>query len=93
VHEDISDGRDKDFDEAKKLLNEATRVYLLGFGFGGRNVERLGLAELEPSEYSGTAYGMTQKETSQCKALCGNRPNLNYNFPALEFLRNVATLN
>jgi hypothetical protein len=92
VHEDISDGRDKDFHEAKKLLQEATRVYLLGFGFGTRNVERLGLDAIEPSEYAGTAYGMTPKETAQCKALCGNRPNLNHSFPALEFLRNMATL-
>ena len=40
VHEDITDGRDKEFTRAKVLLGEAERVYLLGFGFGARNVER-----------------------------------------------------
>jgi hypothetical protein len=93
VHEDITDGRDKEFKRAKELIADAARVYLLGFGFGGRNVERLGLANVEAHDYAGTAYGMTSKETNQCKVLCGNRANLNQNFPALEFLRNMASLN
>jgi hypothetical protein len=33
VHEDITD-RDKDFNQAKQLLKDARRVYLMGFGFG-----------------------------------------------------------
>jgi hypothetical protein len=93
VHEDITDGRDREFTRAKELIADAARVYLLGFGFGGRNVERLGLATVEAHDYAGTAYGMTSKETNQCKVLCGNRANLNQNLPALEFLRNMATLN
>jgi hypothetical protein len=91
VHEDIKD-RDADFTTAKVLLSKAERVYLLGFGFGARNVERLGLVEFQPGQCAGTAYGMTGKEAAQCKALCGNRPTLFDSLLALEFLRTVAVL-
>ena len=42
IHEDITD-RDKDFNNAKDLIANAERIYLMGFGFGRKNVERLGL--------------------------------------------------
>jgi hypothetical protein len=93
VHEDVTDGRDGEFTWAKELIGDAVRVYLLGFGFGSRNVERLGLAAIKAKDYAGTAYGMTPKESNQCKALCGNLPSLHHNYAALEFLRNVASLN
>jgi hypothetical protein len=92
VHEDITDVRDKEFTKAKELLGGAMRVYLLGFGFGARNVERLGLASIQASGFSGTSFGMTLKETEQCKVLCGGRVNLFPTYPALEFLRNSAAL-
>jgi hypothetical protein len=93
VHEDITDGRDKDFAQAKELIGTATRVYVLGFGFGGRNAERLGLAEVKSADYQGTAVGLTPKEVRQCRSLCGDRINLHPNWDSLDFLRQVATLN
>jgi hypothetical protein len=93
VHEDITDGRDKDFAQAKQLLDEAKRVYLLGFGFGARNVERLGLANVRAETYRGTTFGMTIKETQQYKSLCGGRIDLNTNYGCLDFLRNFAEIN
>jgi DNA-binding MurR/RpiR family transcriptional regulator len=59
VHEDITDVRDKEFTKAKELLADATRIYLLGFGFGSRNVERLGLREMAPGRTMAIAVGLT----------------------------------
>ena len=50
VHEELKDGRDEDFTEAKRLLNLSERIYLLGFGFGDVNVSRLALAQLKAVE-------------------------------------------
>jgi hypothetical protein len=91
VHEDITD-RDKDFDEAKNLLKNAKRIYLMGFGFGSKNVERIDLPSLSPEIFAGTAYGLTPQETQHCAKQCGGRVTLNQSFPCLEFLRNLAGL-
>jgi hypothetical protein len=93
VHEDITDVRDKEFTRAKELLAGAANVYLIGFGFGTRNVERLGLSNVQAPGFAGTAYGMTNKEAHQCQQLCGGRVNLIQSYPALEFLRNSVALN
>jgi hypothetical protein len=92
VHEELTDGRDKEFDQAKDLLGKAERVYLMGFGFGTRNVERLGLIDLAPKLFLGTAYGMTQRESSNCRMMSGGRVFL-YGQQCLEFLRESAELN
>jgi len=93
VHEDITEVRDKEFTRSKQLLAEAERVFLLGFGFGSLNVERLGLADIKPHFFEGTSYGMTPKETRECRAMVGEQLNLHHNWAALDFLRNVAPLN
>lgn len=93
VHEDITDVRDREFTRARDLLGKADRVYLLGFGFGARNVERLGLDSIEPIVFQGTSYRMTPKESRQCMAMSGGRVELHHNYDALDFLRNVASLN
>jgi hypothetical protein len=90
VHEDIKD-RDADFTTAKLLLGKADRVYLLGFGFGTTNVQRLGLIDLAPHIFLGTAFGMTQRESSNCRVMSGGRVGL-YDSQSLKFLREVAEL-
>jgi hypothetical protein len=87
VHEDITD-RDKDFAQAKTLLKEAKRVYLMGFGFGAKNVERIDLPSLQPEIFAGTAYQLTPSETAYYTQQCGGSVVLNRNFPCLEFMRN-----
>lgn len=87
VHEDITD-RDKDFAEAKELLHAAERVYLMGFGFGAKNVQRIELSSLRPAVFYGTAYGLTASETAYCKKQCGGNVTLYNGSPCLEFLRN-----
>jgi hypothetical protein len=91
VHEDINDGRDREFSQAKELLGKAARVHLLGFGFGARNVQRLGIADLAPHAFSGTSFGLTEREKANCQKLCGGKVNLLGN-QSLEFLRNFVEL-
>jgi hypothetical protein len=62
IHEDISDGRDKDFERAKTLLRAAEVVFYLGFGFGRLNVERLDLANLNTLNARATALGLKAAE-------------------------------
>jgi hypothetical protein len=92
VHEDITD-RDADFTTAKQLLHKAERIYLLGFGFGTTNVERLGLANLSPTgAFGGTAFRMSQKESGNCRTLSGGNVQLYNTLACLQFLREVALL-
>jgi hypothetical protein len=93
VHEDITDGRDKEFTRAKELLTKAERIYLLGFGFGGRNVERLGLRDLEPGKAAATAVGPTQHELNQLVGFLNNKIQLRLHEDCLTLLRNFAALN
>jgi hypothetical protein len=60
----------------------------MGFGFGAKNVERIGLASLKPEVFAGTAYGLTSREMSYCQQQCGGTVNLYNMYPCLEFLRN-----
>ena len=91
VHEDTTD-RDKDFTQAKELLGEAKRVYLMGFGFGKKNVERINLSALTPDIFSGTAYALTDREVAYYARQCGGRVALYNSYPCLEFLRNQSEI-
>ena len=91
VHEDITD-RDADFAEAKRLLKAAKQVYLMGFEYGSKNVERIDLPSLAPEVFYGTAYGLTRAETASSTKLCGGRVSLYNSYPCLEFLREQAIL-
>jgi hypothetical protein len=91
VHEDITD-RDKDFQLAKQLLADAESVFLMGFGFGTKNVERLGLAGISPSaHYLGTAYESTPLEIRRTRKLLADRVAL-FNCQCIQFLRENALL-
>jgi hypothetical protein len=77
MHEDHTlDGRDAEFNLAHAMLTNARRVYLMGFGFGARNVQRLKLDMLKPHVFEGTALGLTQKELGECRLLCGGKVHL-----------------
>jgi hypothetical protein len=63
IHEKLDSDRDRDFERAKRILANAKRTILLGFGFNNTNTERLGLADLEPAQTAlATAFGLTQNE-------------------------------
>jgi hypothetical protein len=62
VHEDITDGRDKDFEQANRLLREAECIYYLGFGYGKVNMDRLNLRSWHGKNGSGTGLHMHMEE-------------------------------
>ena len=74
IHEDIKDGRDKEFERAKTLINEAERVLFMGFGYNGTNMERLGIAGIGANKAFGTCVGMGNHEKSAARS--GNRIDL-----------------
>lgn len=88
VHEDITDGRDKE--GAKELLADAERIYLLGFGFGGRNVERLGLRDLEPGGAMPQRSASPQQELNQLTGFLRDKIILRLHIDSLGLLRNYA---
>lgn len=68
IYEDISGGRDAEFSRAKRLLDDAKGVYILGFGFHPTNVERLGLNKFAKKDKSlANGFGLTPKEMSDIK--------------------------
>ena len=72
VHEDISDGRDKDFERAKALMHEAEQVRFLGFGYNATNILRLEISKL-PRQAVGTAMGLTKHELGEISKVCGGK--------------------
>ena len=75
-YQTLKDGRDKDFEEAKRLLMLADLIYLLGFGFGAVNISRLGLAGLPLNRAAATAHGYTQHEVSFIAQRCQGRVSI-----------------
>jgi hypothetical protein len=74
VHEDIAD-RDNEFKGARQLLQSASRIYFMGFGYASQNVERLKYTEVAaPKEAQGTALGLTQKECGEATTLFMDKP-------------------
>ncbi len=90
IYEDIGDGRDSEFARAKELLDEAERVYILGFGFHPTNVERLGLNKLRNKDRSlATGCGLTQREIGDIRSLVTNGCVGINNYDCIGFCRNT----
>lgn len=58
IHEDITDGRDKEFAQAKALLSAAEKIVLMGFGYNERNIDRLGIRDLPEGKALGSMQGL-----------------------------------
>jgi hypothetical protein len=76
IHEDISDGRDKDFAKAKDLLMIADQVILMGFGYNAMNVERLGISDLPENTAVGTCIGLGASGETAATELTAGRVRL-----------------
>jgi hypothetical protein len=64
IHEDISDGRDADFEKAKALLKAADQILFMGFGYNKTNMDRLNIGDLEPNKAIGGAVGIGVRQRS-----------------------------
>jgi hypothetical protein len=89
VHEEVKDGRDKDFSEAKRILTLADKIYILGFGFGQINVERLQLAALPEHNAFATANGYTSQEVASIAKRCANKISIYPNHNIESFFREL----
>jgi hypothetical protein len=76
IHEDITEGRDKDFALAKKLLSEADQIILMGFGYNSTNVERLGIRDLPDHKMIGTCVALGAKGQAAAKEITGGKVQL-----------------
>ena len=63
IHEAMDAATVPEFVQARQLLDEAERIYIMGFGFARQNVERLELHKLQKSVVA-TAHDLTVKEYS-----------------------------
>jgi hypothetical protein len=72
IHEDISDGRDTDFELAKKFLHDAEQIIFLGFGYDPINLERLKLKDIDPKGKMivGTCVGLGEADKHQAVNNC-----------------------
>jgi hypothetical protein len=71
VHEGVEE-RKEQFDEAKKLIARAERVYLLGVGTHNVNLERLGASKFVPNKVSATEIGLTDAEYTEIRNQYGD---------------------
>src|SRR6266852_3468381 len=62
-----------DFQEAKRVMQEAERIYMLGFGFGAKNVERLGIKSLEANKCIASTVVLTALEQREIQASCEDK--------------------
>jgi len=103
IHENENIDKYPQFEKARKLIDEAQRIYFLGFGYDPINMKRLGLQKLITHKlYFGSAYGLTEKEKDEIKRSHKNdyHPALNTfdltlgesGHKCVEFLRTVEPL-
>jgi hypothetical protein len=77
IHEDITDGRDRDFERAKVLLAHADQIYFMGFGFNKTNMDRLGLRDLPRGRtIMATGIGMSNQDRVLATQNCDGKITL-----------------
>ncbi|MBI3703464.1 MAG: hypothetical protein HY244_06360 [Rhizobiales bacterium] len=94
IHEDISDGRDRDFENAKRIIGEAERIYFLGFGYNEMNMQRLAIDSIPPGKAWGTAHGVIGTERARIAQTGGSKICLAHaHEDCFVFLRNYVSWN
>ena len=93
-----SDKLPKEFQEARKLIENAQALYFLGFGYSKDNMERLGIETLRmPQKKMGTAKGLGHQEYQEVRRMSiFNSPIEDYlldDKTVYEFLHDCVDLN
>jgi hypothetical protein len=88
IHEDIKDGRDREFTRAKQLLSDAEQIYFMGFGFNRTNVERLDLVNLTSGKAMATSMGLTSQEVTAILQMTDSKINFQ-NVDCIGMCRNL----
>ncbi len=92
IHEDPTGDRDRDFQEAKGLMEKAEQVYFLGFGFDETNINRLGLAKMRGQGQRpvfATGFELTASEIARITSLSESRVRLYENVDCISLLRTI----
>jgi len=92
----IYDNRTREFDEmfeqAFRLLESATDIYTIGFGFHKLNLNRLKIDNIKV-QLKCSAFGLTKHECIELEQLYGDKLFLDKNnFDSLAFLRNYLSM-
>ena len=92
IHETLDD--DPEFNKARVILDNATKVVFLGFGYDKTNLKRLRLDfTTGPKEFSGSCMGLSELEKSQLHMDCARNILLGSTTDdALKFLRECVQL-
>jgi hypothetical protein len=86
VHEDVAE-RDAEFQKAKQLMRDATRVYFLGFGYAATNMERLDVATLDATKTWGTGIGISDGELLSIQTRSNRRIEVRQDWNCIGLLR------
>jgi len=81
----------KEFELAFNLMNKASNIYFLGFGYHPNNLRRLRIKKLDQRHPKGTAFGLGITEREQIWGGWGIKLYGDYN-EVLEFLKNHVAL-
>jgi hypothetical protein len=77
IHEDIADGRDKDFERAKQLMSAASQIIFMGFGFNKTNTDRLDVSNLPLGRtVLATTIGTVEQDRRLVAKNCGGKVTL-----------------
>jgi hypothetical protein len=90
VHENIEGERDRDFERARRLLQNAFRIYFLGFGYGAPNLERLQIGNLNNGIAQGTGMNILRGEHLDINTRAQGKILVRQNIDCITLLREYA---
>ncbi|MFZ5800689.1 MAG: hypothetical protein ACOY3D_04865 [Candidatus Omnitrophota bacterium] len=67
----------KEFQDAYRLIEDAERIYILGFGFDETNLERLNISLMKDKTITATAYGLERSKRRWIEQYFKTRINTN----------------
>lgn len=81
----------EEFNKARELMDEADRVYFLGFGYDKTNVDRLKLSSLryKHNKFGGTCMGLSRETIDRMRVLPSNGPPANHPLISHEMWQNA----
>lgn len=87
IHEDI--GNNVEFQQAYNLMNNANKIFFLGFGFSDTNIKRLNLGNLQNKFMASSSFNMSRTEVERLTNITGGKISFSiYNsHKCLDFLR------
>ena len=83
-----TDANTPEFEDAKRLLMEAKRIYFMGVGFNSLNLHQLGVDTLSADKAASTCVGYAAREFGQLSEQYRDKLCLHHAVGCMELLRN-----